>query len=99
MYFKIGTRSIHVKGMCLNVLRDKATYVRGICKKGLEWEFKSGMLDLICHPAVRFFCFTYIFFFPPQFYDGGWSNDSSCADGDCFPFPQHGRSVAHSCLG
>lgn len=49
--------------MYLNILRNKATYVRGICKKGLEWQFESGMLNLTCHPAVKFFVLLISLFF------------------------------------
>lgn len=76
--------------MCLNILRNKATYVRGICKKGLEWQFENGMLNLTCHPAVKFFV-VLISLFPPQLYNGRWSDDSSCANDDGFPFPKYGR--------
>lgn len=37
--------------------------MRGICKKGLEWQFESGMLNLTCHPAVKFFVLLISLFF------------------------------------
>lgn len=36
--------------------------MRGICKKGLEWQFEEGVLNLTCHPAVKFFGLTSFFF-------------------------------------
>lgn len=65
--------------------------MRGICKKGLEWQFENGRLNLTCHPVVKFFVLLISYFFPPQLYNGRWSDDSSSADDDCFPFPEYGR--------
>lgn len=61
--------------------------MRGICKKGLEWQFEDGVLNLTCHLAVRFFVLLASLFLPPQLYDGRWSDDSSCVNDDCFSFP------------
>lgn len=61
--------------------------MRGICKKGLEWQFEDGMLNLTCHTAVKFFVLLISLFFPSQLYNGRRSDDSSCANDDCFPFP------------
>lgn len=61
--------------------------MRGICKKGLEWQFEDSMLNLICHPAVKFFVVLIVLIFPPQSYNGRWSDDASCANDDRLPFP------------